>query len=237
VNRDGLFSLVYFLILAVHIYAGEQHYEMIATVSKPAILSSLIVFFILNILKNKKSSFGILILAGLCFSLVGDFLLIFQETPIYFTLGLGGFLVAHIFYIVAFTKTYLKNHEISLIKKYGWVMLLIAAYAWFFFNAIRDFLGSMIGPVLVYTMVISLMLLIALNRFRKVSTSSFVWIALGAFFFVASDSLLAWNKFVRDLDHAHLLIMLTYGLAQYGIARGAVVQLRDVSSKSISTQS
>ncbi|HKL39915.1 MAG TPA: lysoplasmalogenase family protein, partial [Cryomorphaceae bacterium] len=88
-NRYSLFSLFYFLILAVHIFAGEQHYEMIATVSKPAILSSLIVFFILNILKNKKSSFGILILAGLCFSLVGDFLLIFQETPIYFTLGLG----------------------------------------------------------------------------------------------------------------------------------------------------
>ena len=113
-------------------------------------------------------------------------------------------------------------------------MLLVVAYGWFFFNAIKDFLGPMIGPVLVYTMVISLMLLIALNRFRKVSTASFLWITVGALFFVASDSLLAWNKFVRELDHSHLLIMLTYGLAQYGITRGAVRQLRDVSSKSIS---
>ena len=80
------------------------------------------------------------------------------------------------------------------------------------------------------------MLLIALNRFRKVSAASFAWITAGAFFFVASDSILAWNKFFRELDHSHLLIMLTYGLAQYGITKGAVSQLRDVSSKSISTQ-
>jgi uncharacterized membrane protein YhhN len=238
VSRDTIFSLVYFLVLGVHIIAGEQDQSVIANISKPAILSSLIVYFLVNLLKSqRRDSFGILILAGLSFSLIGDVLLIFQgELPIYFMLGLGSFLVAHILYIASFTKTYLLNHEIKFLQRYGWVMLLIVAYAWFFFDAVKDFLGSMMGPVLIYIMVISLMLLIALNRFRKVSAASFTWIVLGALFFVASDSLLAWNKFVRELDHSHLLIMLTYGLAQYGIAKGAVSQLRDVSSKSISTQ-
>lgn len=236
-NRDSIFSLFYFLILAVHIFAGEQDQGMIANISKPALLSVLIAYFFIDLLNGKKDSFGFLILAGLSFSLIGDILLIFQdELAIYFMLGLGSFLIAHLLFIAAFTKTYLVNHEIKFLQRYGWVMLLIVAYAWFFFDAVKALLGSMMGPVLIYIMVISLMLLIALNRFRKVSAASFAWITAGAFFFVASDSLLAWNKFVRELDHSHLLIMLTYGLAQYGIAKGAVSQLRDVSSKSISTQ-
>jgi len=235
VKRDTLFSIVYFLVLAAHIFAGELDQQVLASASKPAILGLLIVYFVVNLLKSKqRNSFGYLILVGLIFSLGGDVFLIFQgEASIYFILGLGSFLIAHVVYIAAFTKTYLVNHEIKFLQKYGWAMLLVVAYGWFFFNAIKDFLGSMIGPVLVYTMVISLMLLIALNRFRKVSTASFLWIAAGAFFFVASDSLLAWNKFVRELDHSHLLIMLTYGLAQYGITRGALRQLRDVSLKSM----
>ena len=210
---------------------------MIANISKPALLSVLIAYFFIDLLNGKKDSFGFLILAGLSFSLIGDILLIFQdELAIYFMLGLGSFLIAHLLFIAAFTKTYLVNHEIKFLQRYGWVMLLIVTYAWFFFDAVKASLGSMMGPVLIYIMVISLMLLIALNRFRKVSAASFAWITVGAFFFVASDSLLAWNKFFRELDHSHLLIMLTYGLAQYGIARGAVSQLRHVSSKSISTQ-
>ena len=234
-KRDTLFSIVYFLVLAAHIFAGELDQQVLANASKPAILGLLIVYFVVNLLKSKqRNSFGYLILVGLIFSLGGDVFLIFEgEASIYFILGLGSFLIAHVVYIAAFTKTYLVNHEIKFLQKYGWAMLLVVAYGWFFFNAIKDFLGSMIGPVLVYTMVISLMLLIALNRFRKVSTASFLWIAAGAFFFVASDSLLAWNKFVRELDHSHLLIMLTYGLAQYGITRGALRQLRDVSLKSM----
>ena len=234
-NRDTLFSLVYFLALAVHIFAGEQDQEVLAKATKPAILGLLIVYFAFDLVKNKqRNSFGYLILVALIFSLGGDLFLIFQgEASLYFILGLGSFLIAHILYIAAFTKTYLVNHEIKFLKKYGWAMLLVVAYGWFFFNAIKDFLGTMIGPVMIYTMVITLMLLIALNRFRKVSTASFLWISSGALFFVASDSLLAWNKFVRELQHPDLLIMLTYGLAQYGIVRGAVIQLRDVSDKSI----
>jgi uncharacterized membrane protein YhhN len=52
--------------------------------------------------------------------------------------------------------------------------------------------------------------------------------ASGAVLFVASDSILAWNKFVNHVPHSHLLIMGTYGLAQWGIAMGAVIQIQHV---------
>lgn len=233
-SRDSIFNLVYFILLGVHIMAGEMGLEFIASLSKPALLISLIIYFGLNVMRFGKSKFSHFILAGLIFSLGGDVLLMFQDQGSYFTFGLVSFLLAHVFYIAAFTKTYEENHEIKLLKKYGWVMVLVVGYAWFFFNAVKDHLGDMLGPVLIYTMVISLMLLIALNRFKKVSSASFIFIAFGAALFVASDSLLAWNKFVRDLDHAHLWIMLTYGLAQFGITKGAVLQVRDQSVKSMS---
>jgi alkenylglycerophosphocholine hydrolase len=40
------------------------------------------------------------------------------------------------------------------------------------------------------------------------------WGILGAVLFLASDSVLAWDKFVRPLAHGHLVVMITYHLAQ-----------------------
>jgi uncharacterized membrane protein YhhN len=235
-TKDRVFSVFYLSILGVHILSGEVEFTGVAMVSKPLLIISLLGYFFSQITGAKWGSFEMMIFLALLFSLAGDILLMFQDFGDYFVYGLGSFLLAHIFYIIAFTKTYLENHEIKLLQRYGWVMLLVVAYSWFFFNAIKDFLGDMMGPVLIYTMVISLMLLIALNRFRKVSGKSFLLIAFGAILFVASDSLIAWNKFVRELDYSHTLIMATYGLAQLGITMGAISQVRDISSKSMSLQ-
>ena len=235
--RDPMMAILFFAILAVHIFAGEAGYADISSLSKPLLLLSLIAFVILEILRGIKSAFAFLALAGLFFSLIGDILLIFQEWGDYFVYGLGAFLTAHVFYIFAFNKTYLENHEIRLLKRYGWVSMLIVAYGFFFFNTVKDFLHEMMGPVLIYMMVISVMMMVALNRYKKVKNSSFFWIAIGAFSFFASDSLLAWNKFVREIDYSHFLIMFTYGFAQFGIAKGAIIQIRDTSLKSIPKES
>lgn len=48
----------------------------------------------------------------------------------------------------------------------------------------------------------------------------------GAALFVLSDSVLAINKFYQSFELAGLLIMLTYGAAQYFIVKGAIEYLR-----------
>ncbi len=45
------------------------------------------------------------------------------------------------------------------------------------------------------------------------------WAAAGALLFVASDSLLAWDRFAGGLPLASLLVLSTYYGAQYAIAR------------------
>lgn len=225
--RKG-FDIIFLLILGVHLYAGEQKIDLIANCSKPFIVGSLLIYLIVKGRQYLNSGFFRLIFFGLFLSLAGDIALMYQKIDsLYFTLGLSAFLVAHILYTIAFTKTYLENHEIALIKRHGWVLVLIAAYGYLFFRAIKDHLGEMIGPVMLYTVVISLMLLMAANRYKRVGAKSWRYIFFGALLFVTSDSLLAWNKFVEHFHYAHFLIMSTYGVAQYLIAMGALAQVRD----------
>lgn len=233
--KEISFTVVYLIVLILHIYAGGVENEMMLTITKPALVSLLIIYFALHI-KVSSMRFAFYMLAALFFSLLGDALLMFQDVDdSYFIAGLGAFLGAHIFYITAFTRTYLEQHAIPFLRRFGWALILVVGYGMYFFNLIKDDLGGMLGPVMIYTLVIIVMLLIALNRFEKVGTASFWLITAGALLFVASDSLLAYNKFVRSVEMSHLLIMGTYGLAQLGITLGGVRQMRDIAGTGKST--
>jgi uncharacterized membrane protein YhhN len=56
------------------------------------------------------------------------------------------------------------------------------------------------------------------------------WMMLGALLFVISDSILAINKFYQPFEAAGVLIMLTYGLAQFFIVEGAGRYIRSANS-------
>jgi uncharacterized membrane protein YhhN len=221
---------LYLAVLAFHLISGHNYWVEFEFFSKPALLILLLLYAVYNAVKYKPGAFGYLLCTGLFFSLWGDIFLMFQQWDnTYFLLGLGSFLIAHILYTIAFVRTNIVNHEIPLIKRYGFVMIAVIGYGLYFFNLIRDHLGGMTAPVMLYTLAITLMLLMALNRYKKVTDKSFWYTALGAALFVASDSILAWNKFVNEVDHSHVAIMLTYGLAQYGIAVGGVAQMEDAA--------
>ena len=222
--------MIYVVVLTVHLYAGYAGYTEIGMCSKPALLVSLIIFFLFDTHDKKGGKFRNLILLGLIFSLGGDVFLMFQHLHNgYFLTGLISFLIGHLFYLWAFTITYLNNHEIPLIKRQGWVMVIVLGYGIMFFREIKEHVGSLIGPVILYTAAITLMLLMAVNRYGRVKSASFWLITFGAALFVASDSLLAWNKFVHQLPNSHFLIMSTYGVAQLLIAMGAIKQVEDTS--------
>jgi uncharacterized membrane protein YhhN len=68
-------------------------------------------------------------------------------------------------------------------------------------------------PMALYTAVIGTMLFVAL-------TTGLWLVAVGAAIFVASDSILARNRFVAPLPHGHLKVMVTYHLGQALIVAG-----------------
>lgn len=218
-KTEKSFNILFFIIVIVELFSGSKeslvqfHYF-----AKPAILIALIIFFWKQSHHLNKYAKNITLLA-LTLSLLGDVLLMFTDkSPNYFIGGLLAFLLAHLMYISVFLKSRNKNaNPFSII-----VVLLI--YASGLFYLIKDGLGEMLIPVLLYLIVILTMTITAFLRKRLAPSNSYNLVLAGAIFFMISDSLLALNKFYETLPLSNLSIMLTYALAQYLIVSGILKQ-------------
>lgn len=214
------FNTLFAVIFILQLLAGYNH-ELIRLkqTTKPLIVLSLMLMLIVG--TRLRGRFHKRIFAGLVFALLGDILLMLGNDPAYFMYGLGAFLVCHICYISAFYLDFRSAPELD--KRGAQIAILLCAlFSISFYFYIRPHLGLMRLPVLAYTFVISLMMMMAAFRNLRVNRSSFLLIFFGAICFLASDSLLALNKFVLQFDHAGVLIMATYMAAQYLITMGAV---------------
>lgn len=214
-KSERSFSIIFAIILIAELICGsiESLYQL-HYISKPAIVMSLIVFFWKDSHAVSKSIRTLTLLA-LLFSLLGDVLLMFVEhSPNYFMFGLLAFLLAHIMYILVFSK-----HRNASKKSIGFIILM-TIYAIGLFYFLRNGLGEMLVPVLIYTTVILTMSITAFLREGKVTNISYHFVFLGAILFMVSDSLLALNKFYEALPLANILIMLSYALAQFFIVFG-----------------
>ncbi|MBS7808136.1 lysoplasmalogenase family protein [Variovorax sp. PCZ-1] len=154
-----------------------------------------------------------LLIAALAFSIAGDAWLMF---PGFFIQGLASFLIAHLFYIALFKQGvswFPSKPVLAACLAYG-----VAMYAYLLPNLST---GLQI-PVAVYVFIIALMGAQAVGRAIELKTTSSKWVAVGSLLFMASDSLLAINKFVSPIPLSPLWILGTYFAAQIIIARHAL---------------
>ncbi|MDP3467337.1 MAG: lysoplasmalogenase [Daejeonella sp.] len=219
-KRHTIFSLIFFMILILNLLVQSTFFEGYAILIKPLICISLA--FYLYKESNMKAGFNRLVFAGLLFSLMGDILLLYAASDVYFFLyGLVSFLIAHILYSSAFFRDFKNNPQES--KYYGHLMLFfMGVFSMSYYSWIRDYLNDFRIPVLAYIFVISIMAILAGYRYRRVNLLSFRLVCFGAVFFVISDSALAFNKFVQPYSFAGILIMSTYMIAQYMITIGTI---------------
>ncbi|GAB4162688.1 MAG: lysoplasmalogenase [Winogradskyella sp.] len=214
-NTEKQFSILFFIIVLFELITGSTDTLQAAHyIAKPAIVVSLLFLFI-------KTSDGIsksikrMTLLALGFSVLGDILLMFvDQSPHFFTMGLVAFLLAHIMYILVFLKHRNKQKPVV-----GFVVLILT-YASGLFYVLKDGLGHMLIPVIVYMIVILSMATSAFIRKGTVNRNSYHMVFIGAIFFMISDSLLALNKFYQPIPLSNISIMLTYALAQFLIILG-----------------
>ena len=155
------------------------------------------------------------------FSLLGDVMLMFVDTSEhFFTLGLVAFLTAHIMYVLVFLK-----HRNKQKSPFGFIALLLI-YAACLFNFLKDGLGDMLIPVIVYMFIILAMATTAFLRKNNVNILSYGLVFFGAICFMISDSILALNKFYQPIPWSNVSIMVTYALAQYLIVIG-ILKLKE----------
>lgn len=156
-----------------------------------------------------SDSYKAFVLVGLLFSLAGDVFLMLPSEQ--FVAGLGSFLIAHVFYILAFVT----ESEAAIL----WVPLIpLLIFSGGMIAILWLHLGNMKGPVLAYMLVIVIMSWMALSRWMGTDNNSAALAGIGATLFLISDSLLALNRFRKPFAAAQFLVLSTYFAAQTLIA-------------------
>ena len=159
-----------------------------------------IVCLLLLVLKQQGCYRQRLIIAALVFCGIGDVSLELDR----FTLGLGAFLIGHLFYVVVFW------HQLRINASKALVLLCLFAYGGLLMNWLNPWLGNMQMPVYMYFAVITTMAVTAIA-----GSANHRFVALGALLFVVSDSLIAVNRFIEPVPGGRYWIMILYYVAQY----------------------
>jgi len=180
--------------------AVGRHQERAIRVFKPLTLVALVG---VALALHPRSEMGRdLFLAALLFGLAGDVFLMLSDR--WFTAGLAAFLVGHLFYIAGFVAA---GHLHRLGFDQVPVIFIAAAV-----------LGQIVGrtvrrqpvlaaAILVYGVALAGMAGTALADGRPAAVA-------GGILFLVSDSILAWNRFIRPLGGASVAVMVTYHAAQ-----------------------
>ena len=218
--KPTYFLPLFMFLVIVNLVGGHFEYNKLRDLSKPLILLSLLIYFGINGRGLKKTTY-ILMLSALFFSWMGDILLKYEaESSSFFIYGLIAFLTAHLLYCITFTKRWNNNASTS----FWAVLILLITYGMILFFQLKDELGQLMIPVIIYVSAILLMAITGYRRKDMVSTESFKLVFMGALLFIASDSILAINKFLNPVPYSHILVMGTYAAAQFLITKGVLTQ-------------
>lgn len=164
--------------------------------------------------------YGQAILIGLLFSLAGDVFLMLPNDR--FLPGLISFLIAHIAYLVAFTRFVPLGAVLTAFLLVG---VSEAAILWLLWPGVPR---RMRLPVVAYVVVLGMMAAQAVSQ-AVVLDARAAWIAaFGGLLFVFSDSVLAYNRFRRPVRRARLIVLSSYWAAQTMI--GISVALTNAST-------
>ena len=205
------FSGIYLLLLLLNL---EETAFPLKAFLMPALIAA--VYFYPGFTSKK------FLLGALIFSWIGDVVLMFQSmNPLFFIGGLIAFLIGHIIYIILFNreKRQILNKN-SRFLRIGTLSIMI--YLIVMLSLLLPHLDAMRLPVTVYALTISLMLWTAVIGYTEWESPANAWILTGAILFVASDSILAFNKFYQPVWLASFFIMVTYLAAQYAIVVGVL---------------
>jgi uncharacterized membrane protein YhhN len=212
---------IYLLILMLHLFAQLLGYTNLQYGSKLVLLPLLMLFFYVQPFFATASNSKYLILVGLFGSFLGDAFLLSEA---YFIPGMIAFMTTHIFNILFFHPLKPKVVE-SKMKLYVSILLLVAFCAFVYFF-LKDAMGALIYPILVYMILISTAALYTVRASlnAKANKIADLFWTPGMLFFIASDAVLAFNKFYwstqSPIDNIGLVTMATYGIAQMLLVKG-----------------
>ncbi|WP_078831595.1 lysoplasmalogenase [Sediminibacterium ginsengisoli] len=219
-NQASRFILVVFwAILALHCVLLYYYIPYMA-ITKLLLVPTLLFYLLLKENPENSAVPRRFFYAGLGFALVGDMLLIIVNTT-FFLSGMIAFILMMLCYSIFFLR-------LQPVRRMGIKKILItlccygsAAVAAYHFLAAE--LGKYKWPVFIYMFIIACMAAIAVNlttslRYGMAAMQRFVPACL---VFTLSNTLLALNRFYwHGGNKVYILVMITYGVAQYLFVTG-----------------
>ena len=204
---------IYCVTAIVNLASAVFFAEGVRKISKCCLMPALLVFYLLN-----TEQVLVPVIAAIIFSWGGDILLINKDKPLFFKLGLGAFLLSHVFYAAAFLVLAGSiNIQVLIISgviavPLGWAMLkLLNAPA------------PMKIPVSAYAIIILLMSMSALQLMLARPDYGGNIIFAASIVYLFSDTFMAYLLFNGKPKYFNLITMIPYILAQGGIVIGLCV--------------
>ena len=184
----------------VYIWAARAGSPTLRYIFKP--LTTVLILALALLLPDAVSPlYRVLIALGILFSLGGDIFLMLPRDA--FVGGLASFLVAHLFYIAA----YISRAGPQL----NWLLLApFVFYVTVLLYLLLPHTGAVRVPVILYAVVLMAMGWQAAALWWAMRDTAALLAMAGALLFIASDSILALDRFRAPVPQRDLLVMSTY---------------------------
>ncbi len=204
--------VLYIIIAIIHLIATHYGNDKAALISKWLLMPSLIIWVAFNDISAEIKK---ILYFALIFSFFGDALLSLQfMNSNFFIFGLLAFFCAHCFYI------WLNLSQIGIKFSINIVLSIIPMLAWAFFllKMAHSNAGGLFIPVCAYSAILCGLYYSAIIAREKFNRINWAILFYGIVLFIASDSMIAINKFIIKMPFFDFAIMFTYILAQLMIA-------------------
>ncbi|XP_022612715.1 lysoplasmalogenase-like [Seriola dumerili] len=212
-----LFSLLpFFLSAALYFYMWTPDSPM--SIMSAGVKSAPILLLAAAVLSWNGGQSVLGVVGGLLFSALGDCCLIWPEL---FLHGMAAFAVAHLIYSLTFLSSRYSTYSSSSWTRFLYLILFIIGggfyiYLYPFLKKAPD--SDLLVPAVgVYVFLITLMGTLAIRTGQAATL-------LGSLTFMVSDIALALQVFkvTAPMEHSHVIVMVTYYLAQLLIAVGDI---------------
>jgi len=215
-------AFLFFAVSVMEIIGIAMNNSLIQSIFKPIMMLSLMALYYFSV--EKRNNLYILALA---FSFLGDVFLLDKNSM--FIFGIAAFLLTQLLYIYIIVK---QMEKPSFFHKYLYAFLF-ANYIVYLMILLKPNLGDLFYPVVEYGVTIGVFGLVATLNYVTKRTKTDLVLMLGAVLFIASDSMIALNKFHEAKAFYPIAIMSTYILAQYLIFRFMVLKTDDRKEGSV----
>ena len=216
---EKLYSFLYFTVILIHLFCCIFEKKKIRGLTKLMLMPLLLLIY-LDICSDiafhhKRSK---LIINGILLGFQGDALLLINNTKC-FLFGLLSFLLGHLLYITAFVRRlgdFSNYWLISLIEIIHFTIFTIG----FMKFLVSGFKKEMKYYAFIYGFTLTILDSLAIYSVFRNCCYQTILILVGTLNFFISDSILAYHKFVRNINLGSFYIMGTYIVAQSCIAIG-----------------